>query len=618
MTETREDSAWGEGQWLPAPGQIVTWGLIFLGLYLCSLVSYNLFHSLAELFSVVVAGGIFMVAWNTRRVSSNTYIMFLGVAFLAVGSLDLLHTLTYKGLNALPGFSADVPTQFWIASRYLEALSLVVAVYFVDHQPHPTRLLAAYGLVVAALVTLIFTRHFPTCFQEGQGLTLFKRVSEYLIAGILLTGIGLVWRRRAKFEPYVLVCMIWSMALTILAELCFTLYRDVFGLFNQLGHYLKILSFYLIYKAVMENSLTRPYEVLFKDLARSRADIQASQERLRSVYHNIPLPTLTWQARDGDFVLMDYNQAMEEVTLKRVTDYLGRPAREIYEDMPEIQADLAGCYAQKDVRHRATSYRFRSTGLTRFMIITYAYVPPDMVLTHFDDVTEQKAAEELKDEVDRITRHDLKTPLSAVVGLPMVLLLDDNLTPAQRELLEHIRASGYRMLNLINLSLDLYHMERGTYTLEPQPVDLAEVVRKILEENSLACREKDLRVEVAVEGGAPGNGSHFVVLGEELLCYTMLGNLIKNALEASPPGGSLSVQLCRGEACRVTVRNQGEVPEPVRDKFFEKYATHGKKGGTGLGTYSARLIAETQGGSISMTTGQGETAVTVELSAAEG
>ena len=78
----------------------------------------------------------------------------------------------------------------------------------------------------------------------------------------------------------------------------------------------------------------------------------------------------------------------------------------------------------------------------------------------------------------------------------------------------------------------------------------------------------------------------------------MLSNLFKNALEASPRNEKIQISLSKENECLISIHNQGAVPEDIRDNFFEKYTTSGKHGGTGLGTYSAKLIAETLGGSI--------------------
>ena len=78
--------------------------IIILGLlYLTSLYSYPLFHSIAEIFSVVAAFGIFMLAWNGRRFLDNNYLLFIGIAYLFVGMIDILHTLAYKGMGVFAG-----------------------------------------------------------------------------------------------------------------------------------------------------------------------------------------------------------------------------------------------------------------------------------------------------------------------------------------------------------------------------------------------------------------------------------------------------------------------------------------------------------------------------------
>ena len=80
--------------------QPLIWIIVLFGLYLSSLYNYLLYHSLAELFSVVIAVGVFAIAWNSRRFLENNYLLYLGIAFLFVGTIDLAHTLFYKGMRS--------------------------------------------------------------------------------------------------------------------------------------------------------------------------------------------------------------------------------------------------------------------------------------------------------------------------------------------------------------------------------------------------------------------------------------------------------------------------------------------------------------------------------------
>jgi signal transduction histidine kinase len=228
-----------------------------------------------------------------------------------------------------------------------------------------------------------------------------------------------------------------------------------------------------------------------------------------------------------------------------------------------------------------------------------------LVFVH--DITERKRVEALREDMERIARHDLKGPLNAVINLPFLFQDDPNLTPEQVEGFRLIHQAGLRMLEQIDQSLTLYRIETGSFKLEPQPVDLDELTGQVAGELSALAR--GLGVELRVEAG------EVMVSGDGLLCRTMLSNLLKNAVEAAPRGSRVQVRLAAREGwAEWSVHNGGTVPEAHRARFFDKYFTSGKSRGAGLGTYSARLSAEAQGGSIALRTSEAEgTCITVRL-----
>ncbi|MBF0527978.1 MAG: response regulator, partial [Deltaproteobacteria bacterium] len=204
----------------------------------------------------------------------------------------------------------------------------------------------------------------------------------------------------------------------------------------------------------------------------------------------------------------------------------------------------------------------------------------------------------LRENVERITHHDLKTPLNAMINVPQMLIDEGNLTPDQVELLKMLEVSGYRMLEFINGSLDLYKMETKQYKLNPVPVDMLKIIKQIHRDIREMASRKNLTISILIDGTPVSNSDQFIIFGEEPLCYSMLANLIKNAAEASPKGEKVLVSLENAEKSVITINNKDLIPPSIRDRFFEKYTTFGKEGGTGLGTYSAKLIAETLGGKI--------------------
>jgi CheY-like chemotaxis protein len=220
----------------------------------------------------------------------------------------------------------------------------------------------------------------------------------------------------------------------------------------------------------------------------------------------------------------------------------------------------------------------------------------------------------LREDVDRITRHDLKTPLSGIIGFPDAIKMAGDLNEEQTEMLDMIEESGYKMLDMINLSLDLYKMETGKYKFEPMPVNLLTVVNKIFKEIRDEIEARELSIEVLSRGKPANEQDLFLIQGDELLCYSMLSNLIKNAVEASPTGEQVEVAMISGESAVIGIHNAGSVPAAIRETFFDKYTTSGKSAGTGLGTYSAKLIAQTLGGNIKLeTSDEAGTTITIVL-----
>ncbi len=244
-------------------------GLLILSLVLIAASRYNylLFHTLAELISVIIAVTVFVLALNTRKFMKNGYLLFLGVASLNVAIIDLLHTLSFQGMPIFPGYDANLPTQLWVLARSIQAISLIIALLFLRKKAG-WKSLAGFTLSSIILVALIFGRLFPDAYVEGR-LTPFKIVAEYVISGVLVIALLLLRKRKQEFDPGVLNLLSYSIMLMILSEISFTMYTDVTGISNLIGHILKIGVYYTLYLAIVHRGLTRPYSVLFKELTES-------------------------------------------------------------------------------------------------------------------------------------------------------------------------------------------------------------------------------------------------------------------------------------------------------------------------------------------------------------
>lgn len=205
---------------------------------------------------------------------------------------------------------------------------------------------------------------------------------------------------------------------------------------------------------------------------------------------------------------------------------------------------------------------------------------------------------QLREDVQRMSRHDVKAPLAGALGLIQTVLEDDFLPRRQTEHLRLAEESVMQALNLINLSSELYRIEKGSFTLHAGPVRIGDVLRRIAEMDRVAFAAKAL--SISVDTDMPVGDVTPVALGDATLCYSIFQNLLKNACEAAPVGSTVSIRLLDQTPLRIDIQNSGVVPAVVRDRFFEKYVTAGKRGGSGIGTYSARLLTQAQHGDISL------------------
>ena len=198
----------------------------------------------------------------------NNYLLFISLAYLFIGFIDLLHTLSYAGMNIFRDYDFYA-NQLWIAARYTEAFTLLAGFLFIGSRRkiNVYAVLALYAALTALVTLSVFTwKIFPICFIQGKGLTPFKVYSEYIISGILLATAYLLYRHKSSFRPKVYSYMMYSIIYTIVAELAFTFYISNYGISNLVGHYFKIFSFYCIYRSVIVTGIEEPQQTIFKEL----------------------------------------------------------------------------------------------------------------------------------------------------------------------------------------------------------------------------------------------------------------------------------------------------------------------------------------------------------------
>ena len=250
-------------------------------------------------------------------------------------------------------------------------------------------------------------------------------------------------------------------------------------------------------------------------------------------------------------------------------------------------------------------FNFESELKKKTYQFTFRKVENNVIHIYGSDITELKQMQRMKEDMEKIVTHDLKNPLSAIIGFSE-LLMDESLESEQKESVSMILESGRTMLSMINSSLDLVKMEEGIYQIDRIEFDLVDLLKNVEHSLQNSLSRKSMKIEYFLNQKPFVSGMKFNIVGEKRYIENLLNNIIMNAIESSPEKSVIRIEGLNTEDYTVKIHNEGSIPEGIRESFFEKYVTSGKKGGTGIGTYSAKLIAKAHGGDLTFRTGSEE------------
>ena len=195
--------------------------------------------------------------------------------------------------------------------------------------------------------------------------------------------------------------------------------------------------------------------------------------------------------------------------------------------------------------------------------------------------------------------HDLKTPLTSVMGYLTLLKDDPGLTPEQRAKYTGIALDKARRLEeLLWEFFDITRMDLDSTPEQRQPIQLSMLLEQLSDEFYPLFAEKELQCSVEIQ-------HHLVVPGDPDKLARVFDNVLRNAVSYSAPGGRVDIHARSvGRQAEITIRNEGlEIPEGELANIFQKFyrldaARSSRTGGAGLGLAIAKEIVESHGGTI--------------------
>ncbi|OHD19766.1 MAG: hypothetical protein A2086_10435 [Spirochaetes bacterium GWD1_27_9] len=311
--------------------KILLFSLVLIFLYYSSKVNYLLFHTISEGFSIIISFMIFLIAYLAKENTDEPNLTFLGLSYLSIGIIDLLHTLSYKGMAIFTDYQFYA-NQLWIVARYMESLSLLVFVFLYYLNIKKINLLLVsviyFIITILSILSIYYWKIFPICFVENHGQTLFKIISEYIIIGILLLSSILFLLKKNHIVKHLFYNILLSIIATIISEFCFTLYISNYGTPNFIGHIFKIISFYYIYKSIVVIGIKEPYNLLYNKLKANEQrliELNNTKDKFFSIIgHDLKNPFFSIMAVSN--LLLENYDTMENEQKKEFVNLINKSA----------------------------------------------------------------------------------------------------------------------------------------------------------------------------------------------------------------------------------------------------------------------------------------------------
>ncbi|MBZ2174408.1 PAS domain S-box protein [Schnuerera sp. xch1] len=626
--------------------------LVLISVLFLAYNNFLVYHTAIELLStliVLLTATIALIAYN---ISENDSMIFLGIAYGFIGCLDLIHILTYMDIGVFESNTTNISTQLWIIARYLESISLLTSFMLVNKKISLKKVFLNYfGISALLLISILYFNIFPDCFVKGVGLTSFRKISEYIICGILLLGISYFINSKDTDLNKTDIFLVLSVTTTIISEAFFIHYIEIYNLTNILGHALKLISFYLIYTALVESGFQQPSLSVAKinnilcnknqNLERiiHRYKSQSEKEKrseIESLRKTELLTGILESSLDGILVvdndkdIMHVNKqfarmmniSYKEVSSKNFNQVITHIRKNLYnpEDFKRCIKDF-----QKSKGNQTYYFKFKNEKL--FEVSVLPFIDKGVKkgnIINCRDITQREKVEELQKKIDirqallqkakeiddmknsffRTVSHELRTPLNVILGI-IQLLPNINKNDAEEqnvvpdEYLKILTQNCYRLIKIADNLIDITKIDSGHMHLNLKNHNIVSIIEDITLSVAEYVKDKDISLIFDTEV------EERIIACDDYELQRVMLNLLSNSIKFKESNQEIKVNIRnKDDKVVISVKDNGKgIPENMINTIFDRFeqvdsSLHRNNEGSGIGLSIVKSIIEMHGGKI--------------------
>jgi PAS domain S-box-containing protein len=617
--------------------------------FLLSSRNFVLYHTIIQMFTSVVAFSILIVAVNTYGISKNNFFMFLGIGYAFVGIFDVIHTITYPGVGIIRTTNLNITLQSAIMALFVEAFTTLLSYRLIKNKCKTFKpniaFMVASVIALSAVLAIFYKNIFPDILNEFYEPTIFKRASQLIILLLLGLSAFLYYKIRYNIGQRLFIYLEHSIIAKIICVLLFV-FSEPYDSMNVLLHVAKFMSFYYIYKALIDVGLKSYYEHLYYELDAANEKF-VHEKKMRKTIEEAFISNeecyriLIDSSKDAIVVYSEgkYEYANSEALRYLGVNHIDELKGKIIDDFIEDSQKENVCSKIKEVFEDRRAVAFFETklkainGSIRDVETAGAYFinngKPAM-LAIIRDIGYKKQVSMLKEDVKKSTEllnesreynklitdfisnisHELRTPLNVILSAVQVLnmgtvIVDDE--NKRKRYLDIMKQNCYRLLKLVNNFIDISKIDSGYLQLNMQNYNIVNTVENIT--LSVANYIEDKGVSLFFDTDTE---EKIIACDLDKIERIML-NLLSNAVKFTSPGDRIDV--CFEDAkdeVRISVKDTGlGIAEEDVDMIFERFKQVDKSftrkhEGSGIGLALVKSLVEMHKGTIEVKSALGE------------